>query len=117
MAFSDLQSFISALEASGELVRVTAPVDPHLEVTGIVQRVVREHGPALLFENPTRGKYPLLINAFGTDRRMAMALGVENFDEIGARIGELLKPELPKGLGGLKDALLKLGRGVLREHP
>jgi 4-hydroxy-3-polyprenylbenzoate decarboxylase len=108
--FSDLQSFISALEANGELVRVKAPVDPHLEVTGIVQRVVREHGPALLFENPTRGKYPLLINAFGTDRRMAMALGVENFDEIGARIGELLKPELPKGLGGLKDALQKFSQ-------
>jgi len=107
VAFSDLQEFIKALEAYGELVRVTAPVDPHLEVTGIVQRVVAENGPALLFENPTRGKMPLLMNAFGTERRMAMALGVQSLDEIGHRIGELLKPELPKGIGGLKEALTK----------
>ncbi len=110
MAFSDLQSFIVALEQQGELVRVKAPVDPHLEVSGIVQRVVREKGPALLFENPTRGRMPLLINAFGTEKRMALALGVERLDDIGDRIGELLKPEMPKGLGGLKDALLKFAQ-------
>ena len=110
MAFSDLQAFVAALEADGDLVRVTAPVDPHLEVTGIVQRVVRAHGPALLFENPTRGAMPLLINAFGTERRMARALGVERLDDIGDRIGDLLKPEIPRGIGGLKDALGKVGQ-------
>ncbi|MCW2495974.1 UbiD family decarboxylase, partial [Jatrophihabitans sp.] len=115
MAFSDLQEFVRALERDGELVRITAPVDPHLEVTGIVQRVVRERGPALLFENPTRGKMPLLINAFGTPERMARALGVASLDEIGDRIGELLKPEIPKGIGGLKDALGKVGQ--LRQVP
>jgi 4-hydroxy-3-polyprenylbenzoate decarboxylase len=83
------------------------PVDPQLEVTGIVERVVRERGPALLFERPTRGRLPLLINAFGTQRRMARALGVHDLDEIGHRIGDLLKPELPKGIGGLRDALGK----------
>jgi 4-hydroxy-3-polyprenylbenzoate decarboxylase len=115
VAFSDLQDFLSALERDGDLARVTAPVDPHLEVTGIVQRVLREHGPALLFENPTRGRMPLLMNAFGTQRRMARALAVDSLDEIGDRIADLLKPELPRGVGGLKDALSKVGQ--LRAAP
>jgi 4-hydroxy-3-polyprenylbenzoate decarboxylase len=115
VAFSDLQDFVSALERDGDLARVTVPVDPHLEVTGIVQRVLREQGPALLFENPTRGRMPLLMNAFGTQRRMARALGVETLDEIGDRIAELLKPELPHGIGGLKDALGKVSQ--LRAAP
>src|SRR3954451_20998314 len=76
VAFADLQGFLAALERDGDLARVRTPVDPHLEVTGIVQRVLRENGPALLFENPTRGRMPLLMNAFGTQRRMARALGV-----------------------------------------
>jgi 4-hydroxy-3-polyprenylbenzoate decarboxylase len=107
MAFSDLQDFVAALEKDGDLARVRVPVDPHLEVTGIVQRVLREQGPALLFENPSRGRMPLLMNAFGTQRRMARALGVESLDDIGARIGELIRPELPRGIGGLRDALGK----------
>ncbi|MGI8761668.1 MAG: menaquinone biosynthesis decarboxylase, partial [Jatrophihabitantaceae bacterium] len=105
MAFSDLQDLLRALERDGDLARVSAPVDPHLEVNGIVQRVVRAGGPALLFENPTRGRMPLAMNVFGTPRRMARALGVDDLDEIGARIGDLLKPELPRGVGGMRDAL------------
>ncbi|HJQ41692.1 MAG TPA: menaquinone biosynthesis decarboxylase [Jatrophihabitantaceae bacterium] len=115
MGYLDLQGFLAALERDGDLARVSAPVDPHLEVTGIVQRVLREHGPALLFENPTRGRMPLAINVFGTHRRMAKALGVDDLDEIGRRIGELIKPELPKGIGGLKDALGKAAQ--LRNVP
>jgi len=107
VGYADLQDFVAALERDGDLVRVTAPVDPHLEVSGIVQRVLRENGPALLFTNPTRGRMPLLMNAFGTHRRMAKALGVTDLDEIGHRIAELIKPEMPKGIGGLKDALGK----------
>jgi 4-hydroxy-3-polyprenylbenzoate decarboxylase len=110
VTFADLQSFLAALERDGDLARVTAPIDPHLEVTAVVQRVVREQGPALLFENPTRGRLPLAINVFGTQRRMARALGVESLDEIGDRIAELLKPELPKGVSGFKDALGKVGQ-------
>ncbi len=53
---------------------------------------------------------PLLINAFGTPERMARALGVESLDEIGERIAGLLKPELPHGVGGLRDALGKVGQ-------
>ncbi len=114
-AYKDLQSFLAALDADGDLARVKTRVDPHLEVTGIVQRVVREQGPALLFENPTRGQMPLAINVFGTERRMAKALGVDDLDEIGARIADLLKPELPKGVSGFKDALGKVGQ--LRSAP
>lgn len=115
VGFPDLQDFLVALERDGDLARVTAPVDPHLEVTGIVQRVLREQGPALLFENPTRGRLPLAMNVFGTQRRMARALGVERLDEIGERIGEILRPELPRGIGGLRDALGKIGQ--LRSVP
>ncbi|MBV9592300.1 MAG: menaquinone biosynthesis decarboxylase [Actinobacteria bacterium] len=110
MAFDDLQDFVTALEKDGDLVRVRVPVDPHLEAAAIVQRVVREQGPALLFERPSRGSMPLLLNAFGTPRRMARSLGVDSFDEIGRRIAELVRPELPRGVGGLRDALGKVAQ-------
>jgi 4-hydroxy-3-polyprenylbenzoate decarboxylase len=115
VAYSDLNDLVRDLERSGELIRVKAPVDPHLEVTGIVQKVLRDKGPALLFENPTRGSMPLLVNLFGTTERMCRALGVESFDEIGARIGDLLKPELPHGIGGFREALGKVAQ--LRAAP
>src|SRR3954452_5367898 len=106
--YDDLQSFLAALESAGELRRVTVPVDPTLEVSEIVTRTVRAGGPALLFERPTRGEMPIAITLFGTQRRMAMALGVERLDEIGRRIGELVKPELPVGWAGIRDGLGKL---------
>jgi 4-hydroxy-3-polyprenylbenzoate decarboxylase len=115
VAYSDLNDLVRDLERSGELIRVKAPVDPHLEVTGIVQKVLRDKGPALLLENPTRGSMPLLVNLFGTTERMCRALGVESFDEIGARIGDLLKPELPHGIGGFREALGKVAQ--LRAAP
>jgi 4-hydroxy-3-polyprenylbenzoate decarboxylase len=115
VAYSDLQGFLDDLERDGDLIRVRARVDPHLEVTGIVQKVVRDAGPALLFENPSRGRMPLAINVFGTQRRMAKALGVTDLDELGTRIADLVKPELPHGIGGLRDALGKVGQ--LRNAP
>src|SRR5437773_2971787 len=93
--YSDLRDFLGALQRAGELARVRAPVDPTLEVSEIVSRTVRSGGPALLFEQPTRGDMPIAINLFGTRRRMAMALGVADVNDIGARIGELIRPELP----------------------
>ena len=113
--FSDLQEFLTALDKDGDLARISAPVDPHLEVNAIVARVLREQGPALLFERPTRGSMPLAMNVFGTQRRMARALGVDSLDEVGERIAELLRPELPRGIGGLRDALGKVGQ--LRAAP
>jgi 4-hydroxy-3-polyprenylbenzoate decarboxylase len=112
--YADLRDFLRDLERDRDLARVSAPVDPHLEVTEIVSRVVREQGPALLFERPTSGDMPLAINVFGTYRRMSKALGVDDLDEIGQRIRELLRPELPQGFGGFREAMGKLAglRGV-----
>ena len=75
--YTDLKDFLAALERAGELRRVSVPVDPTLEISEIVTRTVRAGGPALLFERPTRGEMPVAINLFGTERRMAMALGVD----------------------------------------
>ena len=106
--YRDLKEFLTALERAGELHRVSVPVDPDLEISEVVTRTVRAGGPALLFERPTRGEMPLAINLFGTRRRMAMALGVDDVNEIGARIGELIKPELPVGWSGIRDGLGKV---------
>ncbi len=115
MSFGDLPGFLDQLEKDGDLKRVTASVDPYLEITEIVDRVVRAQGPALLFENVNGTKLPLAMNLFGTNSRMAKALRARTLDEIGNRIGELLKPELPRGLAGLKDALARFGQ--LRAAP
>ncbi|GAB3992904.1 hypothetical protein GCM10029992_03190 [Glycomyces albus] len=64
--YDDLQSFLDTLEADGELKRVSAEVDPNLEISEITQRVIRDGGPALLFENPAGSDMPLAINLFGT---------------------------------------------------
>src|SRR5438874_9880393 len=96
-AYDDLRDFLNCLERDGELTRVRTPVDPYLEVTEIVQRVIKARGPALLFERVNGSELPLAINAFGTERRMAKALGVESLDEIAVRIADLLKPEVPHG--------------------
>jgi 4-hydroxy-3-polyprenylbenzoate decarboxylase len=106
--YQDLKDFLAALEAAGQLHRVSVPVDPDLEISEIVTRTVRAGGPALLFERPARGGMPLAINLFGTHRRMAMALGVKDVDQIGARIEELVRPELPVGWSGIREGLGKL---------
>ena len=106
--YHDLKEFLAALESAGELRRVTVPVDPTLEISEIVTRTVRAGGPALLFERPTRGEMPVAINLFGTEQRMAMALGVDSLDEVGDRIGALVKPELPVGWSGIREGLGKV---------
>ena len=110
MAYDDLRGFLKALDKDGDLKRIRAEVDPYLEITEIVTRVVKEGGPALLFENVRGSAMPLAINIFGTERRMARALGVKSMDEIGHRIGELLKPELPHGFSGFREALGKVAQ-------
>ena len=71
----DLQSFVAELERIGELKRVRVEVDPKFEASEIVQRVVRENGPALLFERVKGAQFPLVMNLFGSDRRIELALG------------------------------------------
>ncbi len=90
MAYRDLNHFIQVLESAGELVRIREYVNPHLEITEITDRVSKQYGPALLFEN-TGYDFPLLINAMGTEKRMAMALGVNKLDDIALDIENLFK--------------------------
>jgi 4-hydroxy-3-polyprenylbenzoate decarboxylase len=110
MAYEDLRSFLKTLEHEGELRRIKVQVDPYLEVGEITDRVQKAHGPALLFENVKGSDLPLAMNVFGTQRRLCLALGLKSLHEIGDRIGELLKPEMPQGLSGFKDALGKVAQ-------
>ncbi len=82
VAYKDLAEFIRELENSGELVRIKTEVDAELEITEITDRVSKAYGPALLFENVKGSSVPVLINAFGSEKRMAMSLGVNSFEEI-----------------------------------
>jgi 4-hydroxy-3-polyprenylbenzoate decarboxylase len=93
----DLREWIALLEREGELTRVAAEVDPELEITEIADRAVRAGGPALLFEHPKGSQLPLLINQFGTERRICLALGVEQLDDAAGKLASLLELELPRG--------------------
>ncbi len=105
---SDLRSWIALLEREGELARVSAEVDPRLEVTEIVDRTVRAGGPALLFENPRGSHHPLLINQFGTERRMCMAFGVGRLDDVAHKLEDVLEMQPPQGLVDKVRGLKKL---------
>ncbi len=108
MKYADLREFVSRLEALGELKRITAQVDPCLEVTEICDRVLKRNGPALLFENPRGHSIPLLANLFGTPRRVALGMGRESIEalrELGDLLASLKAPEPPRGL---RDAWEKL---------
>jgi len=108
MKYKNLRDFIDQLEAQGELKRIKTRVDPNLEMTEICDRTLRSEGPALLFENPTGHKMPVLANLFGTPKRVAMGMGadsVEALREIGKVLAMLKEPEPPKGM---KDAWSKI---------
>jgi 4-hydroxy-3-polyprenylbenzoate decarboxylase len=104
---ADLRAWIALLEREGELVRVGAEVDPDLEITEIVDRTVKSGGPALLFENP-KSEHPLLINQFGTERRMCLAFGVERLDDVAAKLEDVLEMNPPQGLVEKVRGLKKL---------
>jgi 4-hydroxy-3-polyprenylbenzoate decarboxylase len=123
MAFSSMRAFAELLEKEGELVRITAPVRTELEITALADREMKSPGGgrALLIEKPMlpSGKasaFPVLINAFGSKRRMALALQVENVDDITDQIAFLLKAKPPKSLG---DAwtLLREGFDLIHTRP
>ncbi len=103
MAYKDLREFIARLEGEGELKRIKIEADVDLEIAEITDRVSKRHGPALLFENPRSAKdgityrAPVLINAVGSKRRLALALEVGSVDEIAHRIEELLDMKPPQG--------------------
>ncbi len=104
----DLRDWIGLLEREGELVRISAEVDPHLEVTEIVDRVVKAGGPALLFHNVKGSTLPVLINQFGTERRMCLAFDADSLDEVGRRLGDVLEMQPPQGLAEKVKGLKKL---------
>ncbi|PCJ54915.1 MAG: menaquinone biosynthesis decarboxylase [Planctomycetota bacterium] len=107
----NLQDWIQMLDAAGELKRITAEVDPYLEISEITDRVSKEQGAenkALLFENVKGSDMPVLINAFGSRKRCALSLGVENIEEHAARLHELLEQAPPESLGDKLRMLPKL---------
>jgi 4-hydroxy-3-polyprenylbenzoate decarboxylase len=129
LAYDDLRDWIKTLERAGELKRIKEEVSPELEITEITDRVSKigaggkpttkggkdgtkyaPGGPALLFEN-VKGHpgHKVLINQFGSERRMAMALGVERLDEIAARITGLMNLKAPEGLFDKLKMLPQLG--------
>ncbi len=102
MAYKSLQAFVEDLEKAGELHRISVPVDPYLEITEIADRISKgpaELNKALLFENVKGSDIPVLINAMGNEKRMAMALGVQQLDDLRTNLARLIDPKLPRGLG------------------
>jgi 4-hydroxy-3-polyprenylbenzoate decarboxylase len=119
MKYRDLRDFIAQLEKLGELKRVSAEVDPKLEMTEVCDRVLRAGGPALLFEKPKGHSMPVLGNLFGTPHRVALGMGAESLDalrEVGRLLATLKEPEPPKGLRDAWDKLPLL-RKVLDMAP
>jgi len=135
VGYRDLREFVRKLESEGELRRVKTEVDPVLEIAEVVQRLRREAihgensmaqkskenapgahagpipaglGPALLFEKPKGSRYPLLINAFGSVRRMELAFEVEKLQDVAARIRGFLDMQTPQGLFDKLKMLPKL---------
>lgn len=108
MKYKDLRDFIAKLEELGELKRISEEVDPYLEMTEICDRVLKNKGPAILFENPKGFSTPVLANLFGTPKRVAMGMGqdsVEALSKVGEVLAALKEPEPPEGM---KDAWEKL---------
>lgn len=108
MVCTDLREFLTLLESKGQLVRITQPIDPYLEMTEICDRTLRAKGPALLFENVVGHEIPVLGNLFGTPERVALGMGqesVEKLREVGELLAFLKEPEPPRGM---KDAWEKL---------
>ena len=126
MSYRDLREFIDFLEKRGELKRVSAPVDPKLEMTEICDRLLRQGGPAVLFENPKGYDIPVLANLFGSERRVALGMGQESvaaLREVGELLAFLRQPDPPKGLRhalGMAPVLkqvLTMGPKTVRNAP
>jgi len=100
MHYQDLREFIDQLEKDGDLKRISQCIDPNLEITEIADRTLRQQGPALLFEQAGSSSIPLLANLFGTEQRVARAMGVsqlESLREVGKLLAFLKEPEPPRG--------------------
>jgi 4-hydroxy-3-polyprenylbenzoate decarboxylase len=122
MAYASFSDFTTALEKAGELKRIGAPVATELEITEIADREMKSPGggKALLFEKPTiEGRVspaPVAVNTMGSQRRMAMALGIESVDELAEQMRLILKAKPPTGM---REAwtLLRQGIDLLHARP
>ncbi len=110
MAYQDLQTFLEDLERTDNLLRIKETVSPYLEITEITDRVSKQHGPALLFENVTGCDIPVLTNAFGSFERICLAMGVNDLNELGNRIPDFLQMGAPDSLIKKLKLLPKLKR-------
>ena len=98
VTIEDTAEFIKALEAAGELKRIKTEVDADLEIAEILRRVMYSNGPAILFENVKNYDMPVLANAFGSMKRLQIGLEMSDFTEIGQRIVDMTKMEIPAGI-------------------
>jgi 4-hydroxy-3-polyprenylbenzoate decarboxylase len=120
VSLDNISQFLSAIDRAGELVRIAEPVKARLELCEIADRVMklRDGGKALYFENVTldngeRSQYPVVINLFGSMRRISLALGVDDLDDIAQRITEMLDLKVPEGIIGklaMLPRLLEIGK-------
>jgi len=104
---SDLREWLDLLRREGELAEVEQEVDPYLEITEIADRTMKGGGPALLFQQVKGSPHPLLINQFGTERRMCLAFGVEKLDDVARKLSDVLELTPPQGLA---DKIRTLGK-------
>ncbi|HEU5488789.1 MAG TPA: menaquinone biosynthesis decarboxylase [Candidatus Nitrosotalea sp.] len=98
MPIEDISELVEKLEKTGELKRVKTQVDSNLEVSEILSRVMYSNGPAILFENVKNFDMPILANAFGSLRRLEIGLEMQDFTEIGQRIVDMTRMEMPTGI-------------------
>ena len=118
--FRDLREFLAHLESRGELKPIDAPVSPALEITEISRRVLAKRGPALLFTNASPRGVRVLANLFGTEERVAAAIGADSreaLSELGQLLATLRAPQPPRSIAEawrslplLKEILNKIGR-------
>lgn len=126
MQYADLRQFIDFLECQGELKRIPIAVDPQLEITEICDRTLKQGGPALLFENVKGSDMPVLANLFGTQKRVALAMGSDStasLSEVGELLAFLRQPDPPKGLKDAWDKMpifkqvLNMGPKLVKKAP
>ncbi|HVC20238.1 MAG TPA: menaquinone biosynthesis decarboxylase [Vicinamibacterales bacterium] len=110
--YADLTDFLKDLDRKDELVRVGDEVSPDLEIAALTDRACKAPagGPALLFERPTGFDVPVAANVFGSMRRMCLALGVRELDDVAREIDELMTPKMPEGLLGAVRMLPSMAR-------
>src|SRR3990167_11453865 len=108
MTFNDLREFLNHLESKNLLKRVNAQVDANLEIAGIMDRLVKKGGPAVIFENVKNYGSPVVANLFGTQERVALGLGIteDEFIEIGKWLAHLQRPKPPARVGGAVKSIL-----------